>query len=74
MRDVVLCLHVLAVCPPSTDLMWIVLAVTGCIVALGLIILCSWKIFITVHDRREYASFENEVKARREMVGLLFLF
>ena len=54
--------------------MWIVLAVTGCIVAVGLILLCSWKIFVTVHDRREYASFENEVKARRdEMVVFIFI-
>jgi len=57
-----------AVCPPSSDVLWIVLAVTGCIVAVGLVLLCSWKVFVTVHDRREYASFENEVKARREMV------
>jgi len=56
------------VCPHSSEVIWIVVAVIGCIVAVGLILLCSWKVFVTVHDQREYASFENEVKARREMV------
>jgi len=48
--------------------MWIVLAVVGCILAVGLALVFAWKVLVTVHDRREFASFENEVKSRREMV------
>lgn len=37
-----------------------VLGLIGTIVLAGLILLAIWKIFTTIHDKREYAKFENE--------------
>jgi integrin beta 1 len=39
-----------------------VLGVIGSILIAGLIMLLIWKVCTTVHDRREYARFENERK------------
>ncbi|KAJ8954366.1 hypothetical protein NQ318_011039 [Aromia moschata] len=47
---------------PPNVLAWI-LAVIGTILLAGLILLIVWKVCTTVHDRREYAKFENERKA-----------
>ncbi|XP_044751407.1 integrin beta-PS-like [Coccinella septempunctata] len=47
-------------CPPNA-LVW-TLGVVGTIVLAGLIMLLSWKIFTTIHDKREYVKFENERK------------
>jgi integrin beta 1 len=46
---------------PPNVLAW-VLGVIGSILIAGLIMLLIWKVCTTVHDRREYARFENERK------------
>ena len=42
------------------DIMGIVLGVIGAIVAIGLALILMWKVFTTIHDRREFARFEKE--------------
>ena len=42
------------------DIMGIILGVIGAIVAIGLMLILMWKVFTTIHDRREYARFEKE--------------
>lgn len=41
----------------------VLLSVTGAILLIGLAALLIWKLLITIHDRREFAHFEEE-KAR----------
>lgn len=43
---------------------WI-MGVTASIVIAGIIMLLVWKICTTIHDRREYARFEQERKGVR---------
>lgn len=38
----------------------LVFGVTGSIILGGLLMLIVWKVVTTIHDRREYAKFENE--------------
>ncbi|RZC33867.1 integrin beta-PS, partial [Asbolus verrucosus] len=52
-------------CPAPPNVLAWVLGVIGSILLAGLIILIIWKIFTTVHDRMEYARFENERKNLR---------
>lgn len=40
-------------------LVW-VFGVIGSIIIGGLLMLITWKVVTTIHDRREYAKFENE--------------
>ena len=47
-------------CPVVVDILGIVLGVIGAIVAIGLFLILMWKIFTTIHDRREFARFEKE--------------
>ena len=47
-------------CPVVVDIMGIILGVIGAIVAIGLMLILMWKVFTTIHDRREYARFEKE--------------
>jgi len=47
-------------CPEVVDIMGIVLGVIGAIVAIGLALILMWKVFTTIHDRREFARFEKE--------------
>ncbi|XP_022049314.1 integrin beta-3-like [Acanthochromis polyacanthus] len=47
-------------CPEGPDILVVLLAVAGAILLLGLIGLLIWKLLITIHDRREYAKFEEE--------------
>jgi protocadherin alpha len=47
-------------CPRVVDIMGIVLGVIGAIVAIGLVLILMWKVFTTIHDRREFARFEKE--------------
>jgi protocadherin alpha len=47
-------------CPLVVDIMGIVLGVIGAIVAIGLALILMWKVFTTIHDRREFARFEKE--------------
>ncbi|KAJ8920767.1 hypothetical protein NQ315_004907 [Exocentrus adspersus] len=44
---------------PPNVLAWI-FGVIGTILIAGLIMLIIWKVCTTIHDRREYAKFENE--------------
>lgn len=47
-------------CPPKVFVLGIVLGVIAAIVLIGLAILLLWKLLTTIHDRREFARFENE--------------
>lgn len=47
-------------CPVRQDLLGIVLGIIGCIVAVGMVTILLWKVFATIHDRREFARFEEE--------------
>uniref|UniRef100_A0A914XQU9 Integrin beta n=1 Tax=Plectus sambesii TaxID=2011161 RepID=A0A914XQU9_9BILA len=47
-------------CPPPVPVLAIVLGVIAGIVILGLILLLVWKLLTVLHDRAEYARFENE--------------
>jgi len=47
-------------CPVEVDILGIVLGVIGAIVAIGIALILMWKVFTTVHDRREFAKFEKE--------------
>lgn len=47
-------------CPAEVFLLGIVLGVIAVVVLLGLAILLLWKLFTTIHDRREFAKFEKE--------------
>nr|XP_024128437.1 integrin beta-3 [Oryzias melastigma] len=52
-------------CPEGPDILVVLLAVAGAILLLGLVGLLIWKLLITIHDRREFAKFEEErTKAR----------
>ncbi|XP_073713556.1 integrin beta-3a isoform X1 [Misgurnus anguillicaudatus] len=54
-------------CPKGPDVLVVVLAVTGAILLLGLLALLLWKLLVTVHDRHEFAKFEEEkAKAKWE--------
>lgn len=48
------------VCPEGADVLVVSLAVAGAILLLGLIGLLIWKLLITIHDRHEFAKFEEE--------------
>ncbi|OXB60807.1 hypothetical protein ASZ78_005245 [Callipepla squamata] len=50
-------------CPKGPDILVVLLSVTGAILLIGLAALLIWKLLITIHDRREFARFEEE-KAR----------
>nr|QGA72430.1 integrin beta 2 [Eriocheir sinensis] len=47
-------------CSPPPPILPIVFALIGTIVAIGILTLIIWKIFTTIHDRREYKKFESE--------------
>ena len=56
------------------DIMGIVLGVIGAIVAIGLALILMWKVFTTIHDRREFARFEKErMLAKWDTVSILVL-
>uniref|UniRef100_A0A8C1RA53 Integrin beta n=1 Tax=Cyprinus carpio TaxID=7962 RepID=A0A8C1RA53_CYPCA len=50
-------------CPKGPDVLVVTLSVAGAILLLGLAALLVWKLLITIHDRHEFAKFEEE-KAR----------
>uniref|UniRef100_A0A8C1YUM7 Integrin beta n=1 Tax=Cyprinus carpio TaxID=7962 RepID=A0A8C1YUM7_CYPCA len=50
-------------CPKGPDVLVVTLSVAGAILLLGLTALLVWKLLITIHDRHEFAKFEEE-KAR----------
>lgn len=56
-------------CPEGPDILVVLLAVAGAILLLGLVALLIWKLLITIHDRREFAKFEEErAKAKWDTV------
>ncbi|XP_078260317.1 integrin beta-5 isoform X2 [Rhinoraja longicauda] len=55
-------------CASGPDPMTVLLAVVGSILAVGIALLAIWKLIVTVHDRQEFARFQNErSRARYEM-------
>merc|ERR1712001_164849 len=46
-------------CPEVVDIMGIVLGVIGAIVAIGLALILMWKVFTSIHDRREFAKWDT---------------
>lgn len=47
-------------CPPPVPVLAIVLGVIAGIVILGILLLLLWKLLTVLHDRSEYATFNNE--------------
>ncbi|KAM8947489.1 integrin beta-3 [Pelodytes ibericus] len=57
-----------AECPQGPDILVVLLSVMGAILLLGLVALLIWKLLITIHDRHEFARFEEErSKAKWDM-------
>ncbi|CAG9858294.1 unnamed protein product [Phyllotreta striolata] len=50
------------VCPEQANVTAWIFGVIASIVIAGIILLLIWKILTSIHDRREYAKFENERK------------
>ncbi|XP_028931575.1 integrin beta-3 isoform X1 [Ornithorhynchus anatinus] len=47
-------------CPKGPDMLVVLSSVMAAILFIGLATLLIWKLFITIHDRREFAKFEEE--------------
>ncbi|KAJ8669749.1 hypothetical protein QAD02_001008 [Eretmocerus hayati] len=47
-------------CPPHVYLLNVVLGVVMGVVIIGVAFLLVWKLFTSIHDRREFAKFEKE--------------
>ncbi|XP_038610606.1 integrin beta-3 isoform X2 [Tachyglossus aculeatus] len=47
-------------CPKGPDILVVLLSVMAAILFIGLATLLIWKLLITIHDRREFAKFEEE--------------
>lgn len=57
-------------CPEGPDILVVLLSVAGAILFLGLAALLIWKLLVTIHDRREFAKFEEErARAKWETVS-----
>ncbi|XP_075967045.1 integrin beta-5 [Anarhichas minor] len=57
-------------CGGGPDALMVLLAVVGSILLVGVVLLAVWKLVITVHDRREFAHFQNaRSRARYEMAS-----
>ncbi|XP_053568092.1 integrin beta-5-like [Bombina bombina] len=57
-------------CGSAPDALTVLLAVVGSILLVGLVLLAVWKLLVTIHDRREFAKFQNErTRARYEMAS-----
>lgn len=49
----------------------VLMSVMGAILLVGLVALLIWKLLITIHDRREFAKFEEErAKAKWDTVKI----
>lgn len=48
-------------CPEPVNVPLVVGSVIGAIVAIGLLTLLIWKLLTTLHDKREYAKFQDEL-------------
>ncbi|XP_074512312.1 integrin beta-3a [Sebastes fasciatus] len=47
-------------CPQGPDILVVLLATAAAILLLGIVGLLIWKLLVTIHDRREFARFEEE--------------
>ncbi|XP_063040848.1 integrin beta-3-like [Engraulis encrasicolus] len=47
-------------CPAGPDILVVLASVMGAILLLGLAGLLIWKLLVTIHDRKEFAKFEEE--------------
>ncbi|KAI5277377.1 Integrin Beta-3 [Manis pentadactyla] len=56
----VLCVVEEPECPKGPDILVVLLLVMGAILLIGLATLLIWKLLITIHDRKEFAKFEEE--------------
>lgn len=57
-------------CPKGPDILVVLLSVAGAVLFLGLAALLIWKLLVTIHDRREFAKFEEErAQAKWDTVG-----
>ncbi|XP_026233247.1 integrin beta-5-like [Anabas testudineus] len=57
-------------CGGQTDALTVLLAVVGCILVVGVLLLVIWKLVITIHDRREFSRFQSaRSRARYEMAS-----
>ena len=54
-----------AECRKPTDVKLIVLGVVIGILVVGILALLAWKAVVTIHDRREFARFQEEFKKSR---------
>lgn len=52
-------------CPPEFHIMGLILALISSIVLIGMALLFMWKLFTTIHDRREFARFEKERRSAK---------
>uniref|UniRef100_A0A673BA30 Integrin beta n=1 Tax=Sphaeramia orbicularis TaxID=375764 RepID=A0A673BA30_9TELE len=60
-------------CASGPDALTVLLAVVGSILLVGVVLLAAWKLVITIHDRREFARFQNaRSRARYEMIVYIF--
>lgn len=56
-------------CRPPINPLYIVLPIVAGIVLLGLLALAAWKIYQTIHDKKEWENFEKEMKQSRWTKG-----
>ncbi|XP_068119817.1 integrin beta-3 [Hyperolius riggenbachi] len=49
-----------AECPEGPDILVVLMSVMGAILLVGLVALLIWKLLVTIHDRKEFAKFEEE--------------
>jgi len=54
-----------AECRKPLDVKLIVLGVVIGILVVGILALLTWKAVVTIHDRREFARFQEEFKKSR---------
>lgn len=58
------CVHS-AECRKPVDVKLIVVGVVISILVVGILALLAWKVVVTIHDRREFARFQEEYKRSR---------
>ncbi|XP_072253637.1 integrin beta-5 [Leuresthes tenuis] len=57
-------------CGSGPDALMVLLAVVGSILLVGVVLLATWKLVITMHDRREFSRFQSaRSRARYEMAS-----
>lgn len=47
-------------CPKPPNIPMIMLGVSLAILLIGVVLLCIWKLLVSLHDRKEVAKFEAE--------------